>query len=121
MMHRVLWLLAGLATMVGVAVWFDRSLDLINPATFQRIKLGMTLDEVEAILGRPPEETQNIGVRHMPWHKPEEQTWRFWSGNSYRIQLGFNEDDKMISADLIMLPHPRPSIPDRIRAWLKSQ
>jgi hypothetical protein len=35
MMQRVLWLLAGLAAVFGIAVWFNRSLDPINPASFE--------------------------------------------------------------------------------------
>ena len=47
MLRRVLWLMAGLAVLLGFATWFDRSTDPINPTTFERIKPGMTREEVD--------------------------------------------------------------------------
>src|SRR4029453_15724559 len=87
-MQRVLLLLVGLAAVLGVAVWFDRSLDPINPATFERIKLGMTLKEEEPLIGKKPNGRPCAlinGTRMENWH-----------GNSYHLQVEFDTEGKVV-------------------------
>ena len=113
MMHRMLWLLAALAAALGVAVWFDRSLDPINPATFERIKDGMTREEVEVAIGKPP----NGAIIEIGTPLLMEEC--SWYGKTYEIWVVFDSECKAtMLRNCAKRPDANPSIPDRIRAWL---
>ena len=98
MRRRLLWLVLGVAAVLGVAVWFDRSLDPITPRTFERIEEGMTLSQVEAIIGRQgydhKNDDKNGPVTHSGIFGIIDRNWsRYsWSGNSYAIEVFFAED-----------------------------
>jgi hypothetical protein len=66
MWRRVLLILGalGLLAVVGVLVlvWLPRPGDRITRETFEQIRDGMTLDEVEAIIGAPPGEYTTTDV-----------------------------------------------------------
>lgn len=123
MMQRVLWWSTGLATLLAVAVWFDRSTDPINPATFKRIKRGMTLQEVEALVRRPSSFEPPWPLAQMLEEDVGEEDWKgghLWVGKSYEIEVSIDEGGIVVSRYLLKVPQAEadPSIPDRIRAWL---
>src|SRR5262245_11151213 len=126
MLQRVLWLVAGLAAVLSVAVWFDHSVDPINPTALNRVKPGMTLEEVEAAIGveagpyRWYDELSwqdEVTWLRRPDHQVRRLAWLNWRGNTYSLSVGF--DDKGAAAvSFYKLEEPSPSIPDRVIHWL---
>src|SRR5947207_2256469 len=100
MLRRVLWLLAGLVALLGAGVLFIYFTDPINPATFERIQVGMTLEEVQAVLGKPPgyyrtdREPFPKGFPTRALKPIYPGTPKFWVGNSYEIIVWFNEEGR---------------------------
>jgi hypothetical protein len=96
MLRRILWLVLGLAAVLGVAVWFDRSLDPINPAIRERIKVGMTIAEVEATLGRPMDTSAPVRNPRCLGGAPTGQTCVFWLGKSHDLRVDFDPEGRQL-------------------------
>src|SRR5262249_8462364 len=97
---------------LGVAVWFNRSLDPINPETFERIKNGMTREEVEATIGKPPDgPATKSGVFLGRDLRPPPAAEHCWYGKSSEICVRFNHDGKATKRYFIRRLDAKPSIP----------
>ena len=104
--------------------------DPIGPASYCRIRAGMTRDEVRAMVGRPPglyysrqrgplfhveEPTELWGVVDPP-EGAGVKLERWW-GDWYFLGVYFDRDGKVVGAQLGTIV-PYPSFIDRVRLWL---
>src|SRR5262245_35949891 len=122
MWQRLLWLALGLAAVVGVAVWFDRSLDPINAATFERVKVGMTIDGARSMISIPPVEgTLDSRLRECEIIKKEinetsKEPWLVlsWWGRQFGLIVCYDSGNTVTCRAIVRLHQENPSIPDRI-------
>jgi len=108
--RRRLLLGLGVVVCLGLGVLVARRLgpadptnqaDLINPAAYDRIRLGMTAGEVEALIGPPPG-PRDFCLPRRPLNYPKAEegvslvtldrdgdglTFRSWSGDGYEIAV----------------------------------
>jgi hypothetical protein len=86
----------------------------LTEANVRRIKPGMTLAEVEALLGSPPwhsEDFAEYGVNRLGYR------WsRLWKAEGAWAEVSFGADGRVRAAVGRELPRPGPL--DRLRAWL---
>ena len=96
-----------------------------SQANLRRIRQGMALREVEAILGGPADRTYDI--RRFPQHmreeyRPGEKWTRGWAGSRGEAIVNFDEGDRVTSTCWDEVedtdPDPPPSPLARLRAWL---
>lgn len=134
--RRLRWpllLLGLLAVLVGVAGWLLLPADPIGPRAFERIQLGMTEEEVEAVMGSPAgsyvsetiTDAQLIRRRYLiEWKRMDSDNGKryskAWHGDSYWIQVDVNEQGKALAAGLFdkRTDLSQPTFLDRLRAWL---
>jgi hypothetical protein len=97
----------------------------ITQANFERIKVGMRLEEVEAILGVPPgdyttEPVPDLEVGSSGTFKKPGRGCAWW-GNDGLIQLGVDEDNLVLWTRFVE-PHYgyrlQPGPLGRLRRWL---
>jgi hypothetical protein len=106
---KKLWqLILGVGVLAGISlIWFLVSEPVISPRTFERIELGMSREKVENGIGLPPGAygrtasgitvvlRKRIGIEMPSFFK----TYR-WSGDSFRIEVTFDDAEKVAWAVL---------------------
>src|SRR5262245_36009970 len=122
----------------GWAVW--RAIAKPAPLrAYERLRLGMTLTEVEEAIGAPPGIHTDISpaflARRFPQHVREsglpsetaEADWvhakltvERWSWEEYSINVAFDDDGKAVGYYLLQWPGewPQPSFLDRLRQFV---
>jgi hypothetical protein len=113
MRKRALLWLAGLALVVGALLLTDALLwrPGLTEGNVRRIQPGMTLAEVEALLGGPATETVE-----MPADYPAYRWQREWREGGDPVVVQFFADGTVMAAGGKGRPEPSPSA--RLRAWL---
>ena len=103
MLQRLIWYAIGLAALVGAAAWYRHSIDPINQGTFERIKEGMTLEEVQVIAGKPTvmshyacEEFQVTLQSGRTISLPGPLQKCEWLGKAYRMTVWFCNEGKAL-------------------------
>src|SRR5262249_48288051 len=116
-MPRLVYLLGvGVALVALAFVGIDLALSLrpgVTEANARRIREGMTLREVEIILGGPPSHRQDI--HGMPPGRGGAIC--FWSGQTGGVTVGLGDHGRVLGASW---PRDRsaPGPLARLRAWL---
>jgi hypothetical protein len=113
MPRRVYLWLAGLALVVGALLLTNRLLwqPGLPEDNVRRIRPGMTLAEVEALLGGPASDTFE-----MPAEFPAYRWQREWRGEGAAVDVQFTADGRVMAA--AGRGHPKPGPLARLRAWL---
>jgi hypothetical protein len=113
MPRRALLLLAGLALVVGALLLTDRLLwePGLNEENVNRLRPGMTLAEVEALLGGPAADTFE-----MPAGYPAYRWRREWRAGGAWAEVLFGADGRVMTA--AGRGRSQPGILARLRAWL---
>lgn len=84
--------LVALALGILLALWFaTRPTHRINETSIERIKQGMTLEEVEAIFGVPP---ADYSTRPVPILFHVNSPCSTWTSNEARIQMCFDPNGR---------------------------
>lgn len=116
-----------LAVLVGVAGWWLRPTDPIGPRAFERIQLGMTEEEVEAVIGLPAGKhterrgvwSKEVGMKGWEFVDPRIMglipSYKWWDGTDYQIIVGFDLEGQVIGVYLYVVTTPEPSFLDRLR------
>jgi hypothetical protein len=131
------------AVLAAVRLWWFRPAPRFGPAYFERIKEGMTEDEVEAVVGcpagyynKPPPRpaglppdaslpTGDIAGRELKHSGPElgpgqASKTEWWWGDSYGIEVKFDHEGRVAAHSLYGVEEPDagPSVLERLHAWL---
>lgn len=120
---------AVLIPIVSSAMWLLRPEPTIGPASYERIKLGMTEAEIEAVIGLPPgsyygsadrkaESRTQKGVPTLPssgYHRSAE-----WWGTQYGIIVAFDKSGAAVGCCLfdVRLTREPSGLLDHLRYWL---
>ena len=107
-MPRGVYLLGvGLALVALALAFTDWALSLrygVTEENFQRIREGMTLQEVESILGRAGDQLPG---------------WAYvWEGANWRILVGVGAEGRVTGKALLPQDEAPPNLLARLRAWL---
>ena len=81
----------------------------INPETASKIKIGMTKQEVENIMGRPPGNyaTQRVEVMDVANTIAGRRSEVWWVGNDFAIVVRYDVNDKVDASRCCeVYPHP---------------
>src|SRR6516165_6981759 len=113
MPRRALLLLAGLALVVGALLLTDRLLwePGLNEENVNRLRPGMTLAEVEALLGGPAADTFE-----MPADYPAYRWQREWREGGESVVVQFFADGRAMAAQ--GRGRPQPGRLARLSAWV---
>jgi hypothetical protein len=113
MRRRALLWFAGLALVVGALLLTDRLLwqPGLTEDNVRRIRPGMTLAEVEALLGGPAADTFE-----MPADYPAYRWQREWRAEGAAVDVQFTGDGRVTAA--AGRGRPRSGILARVRSWL---
>jgi hypothetical protein len=113
MSRRALLWLAGLALVVGALLLTGRLLwqPGLTEDNVSRIRPGMTLAEVEALLSGPASDTFE-----MPADCPAFRWQREWRGEGAAVDVQFTADGRVMAAGGGRRSRPGPLA--RLRAWL---
>jgi hypothetical protein len=131
------------AVLAAVRGWWFRPAPRFGPAYFERIKEGMTEDEVEAVVGclagyynkpplrptgLPPDAsfpTVGIAGGELKHSGPElglgqASKTEWWWGDSYGIEVKFDHEGRVVTYSLYGVEgtDAGPSVLERLRAWL---
>jgi len=132
MKRRKRWLLASLFSLLSVVTtfalicWLPRT--AINQETYDRIEIGMTLAEVEAILGGPArnEATGPIEVDDdvdMPTFLPALIITRMrhacWSSNRIQTYVAFDHEHRVMNKACLRMHRVPESPVDMFRRWFR--
>jgi hypothetical protein len=109
MINRRLLRFAVLVALIlfGVSAWelWPRDQSAINRVIAEKIRVGMTLSEVQAILGGPPRTEGSLG-RSFGWNLDVEQrgaevavATHTWLGLHAKVEVGVNGNGRVISLD----------------------
>lgn len=105
---------AGLALVVGALVLTDLLLQKppgLTEGNIRRIKLGMTVAEVEALLGRPADNVVDLGhVEHLGYRWLSQ-----WRGVGAFADVQVREDGTVMAFG--GCGPQRPGIVERVRSW----
>ncbi len=130
MKKRLLLLLGGGACLLAagyfVHAWLTKS--PINRDTFERIEEGMTVKEVEELIGLPPGSYgtawQRVNVLgdeadHKFWHLSHEKKYVHWSSNDGEITVSVSPDGKVTGKMFYYLEGTISEGPlDTLRRWI---
>src|SRR5262245_44338532 len=125
MKTRLLFLDLALLTLVSVwAVWFVAFIgDPVGPRNYCRLRVGMTLDEAEAVFGLPREERirQHSVLPSELWGAPLEWkglsghestggggNWNraVWMGRDYFVEVWLDRHERVVRASLWEVRYP---------------
>jgi hypothetical protein len=117
--RRLLWCLgAGVFLLLGGGALFLAAhvlRDRITPDNCDRIQVGMSAEEVNTILGRPPD--LEIPMRAGPILEPG--AWldeKIWSGERWEILVDLDHHGRVTAKACINLEAaPRPTFWERVR------
>jgi hypothetical protein len=132
MRSRIVWLLVGVlvgAVIGGVTVAYLTAPPhpRINPGQYERIREGMTLADVNLIIGGPPGDYHpgNLGTRvrvidgRDDFGEDLRLTQMYWSGAEYEIGVLLDRDGIVVARQLTEIASPRqPSWLERLRQTL---
>jgi hypothetical protein len=116
MPRRVYLLGVGLALVALALAVTDWALSLrpgVTEANVRRIQTGMTRQQAEPFLGRPPDHTYRLWARGIPW---EPAVGCLWVGDAVSVQVGIRAD-RVVRVDWEHGGQSRDLL-DRLRAWL---
>jgi hypothetical protein len=117
--HRLRWGLGLVAVVgvVGIAAFLLGPRSPVNPDNFEKIQVGMTLAEVEDILGGPgrPVSVWNRSGRRNAAGELAQETCRVWEGGETVITIFFDEQGVVLEKEI---GHQPGSMLDRFRRWL---
>jgi hypothetical protein len=142
----LLWSGAAVAVCIALAVaWVFLPQERIGPAAYDRIKVGMTRQQVEGIIGLPtgdyytgprspssmsgPYGTLNKeagvrrsdlsdGPRGFASRDGRRVKLEQWWGDNYIVEVGFGEDGAAVGCDLYDVDPPlHPDLLTRLRSW----
>jgi hypothetical protein len=132
MRRRRLLLGAGLVGLLGLAAFFAaRALGpgpRVTRETLDGLRVGMTEDEVTAILGAPAGPRSHVLKTRTLWREGP-GFWQEWAGNGLRARLHFGADGRLIDdGDLFLagqgrdaghepmsIRRPAPGFRERVR------
>jgi len=129
-MRRSLAVAIAILVVGAAAAWFLRPGDSVTLENYQKIRLGMTLDEVSELIGRPGVDEEELWVPEgilpfpefsemNPCVPNEKVTARTWMGQKAAIKVvlsGSRVSGKQFSA--LQGPAETRSLLERVRAWL---
>jgi outer membrane protein assembly factor BamE (lipoprotein component of BamABCDE complex) len=120
MTRRRLLVFGLLATMTGLGVlgvggWLLWPRTAITRENAAKIREGMTLAEVEAILGGPPRDETTGPIRFDEVTPVRDESRKWWS-DRVCIQVIFDENGRVMNADSDSLHRVGPL--DMLRRWL---
>jgi hypothetical protein len=116
MKRKRAWILP-LVIPVVVLLWLFFSTDRISPQSYDRIMLGMTQEEVEAIIGLPPGDYYSgpMGVfgrgpfvllTDAEGEGGMNSPMSFWRGDTWQINVTLNENREVVGRSLSSLHAP---------------
>jgi hypothetical protein len=108
------------AAALALAVWALSPSSAINAENAARITPGMTLAEVEAILGGPARD-ETDGERYVEYHEGLTEPiipFRQWTGPSIGIIVVFSAEDGVVTQFSIGPTSAAANPLDRLRRWL---
>jgi hypothetical protein len=113
--HR--WLLLAVvagALLAAHAFWSMRLKPGITWRAFQRVREGMTRQQVEAILGEPAE----FDIDNPDGPEAPEAECQFWIGEHLLISVTFDEDERVVRKSFCTIRDTDPSGPfERLCQW----
>jgi hypothetical protein len=123
-MRKRLLIAAGLSAVLAVSalvvVWFGSPRDRISEANYARIREGMTLHEVETVLGGPEgsytSEGNDWAMEMALLKAPVGHTRRTWMGDDGGIRIEFDEQERVVTQE--WCPR-RESFFARVRGWMR--
>jgi hypothetical protein len=134
MWKRRLVLLAGLILLALLGGWIAHAMlaprHRITYENYEKVRLGMTLGEVEDLFAVPPGEYNRHDVwilrRHPSWDTrprhaapiPAASDVQEWKGDDFLVHVAFDKDRKVVGFDFWHLIRSDVSFLDRIRSWL---
>jgi hypothetical protein len=96
----------ALCAAIVAVIWLPATRSQINQNNYDRIQDGMTLSEVNAILGVPPGDRRTREVMNPQKVAPEETWWRhdnhscssaeYWVSDEGWIWVGFSSDGRAV-------------------------
>jgi hypothetical protein len=123
------WKLVAVIVLTGLILTFVLPAWLrgpqINKDSFDQIKRGMTRQEVEAILKRPPGDYTDRRVNRIADYavcgaEIPEWSYREWIGDDGIIILAFDEEGRVGYTQFIAVDHwPERTYRERLRAWIR--
>jgi hypothetical protein len=129
----LLWLVTGAAAL-GLAVYLLWPRSPINRANYDRIAVGMTRPEVEAILGGPARNETSGTLRVGLWgdgdprwmegalirflHEPDGPMSDVWATDRFVVWIDFGPDGAVAKKSCAPVSRAREWPLERIRHWL---
>ena len=101
--------------MVGVAIyWWAQPTDSIHAANFAQIQVGMTLKQVESILGGPGGEIQEeVQGQFVPGQWTGSPTVWYGRQNAIIVRFKFQDDEHVVASKEFF----NPGMWERMKAW----
>lgn len=125
MRKRIIALIC-VALVLIVGSWILRpQRDQVNNDSISRIERGMTLHEVESILGAPPGDYTTREVlyvaRPAPGYRPwlHKNTAKVWASNDAKVAIHFDDSGRVEGVFPEIKVGRRESLWDRFRKWLR--
>jgi hypothetical protein len=115
----VVGLLACMLVAGGIATWLLRSDTAITRENAEKIRPGMTLAEVEAILGGPPRDECIGSQRSCTWigdirgNHPA-----VWVGPDTAFRADFGDDERVVAMAVGDVQYDHEPPVDMLRRWL---
>lgn len=125
-MSRKVWIVLALFASLGLVVfgvWSGRTQHHISRDGFERLCVGMTEDEVEAVLGRPAGD-YSTGVivlsdyLHVFPYSPVCPAPKQWTSNEAAISVCF-DGGRVVHTDFSEVLVIEESLPNKLRRWLR--
>jgi hypothetical protein len=102
--------------LTAASIWWARPWAAIGPYTYYRIRLGMTYDEVERIIGLPPgPDSRAPGLSQLVYPVAQSGTraagpTRYlspvWSDDDFQIGVALDENRVVVGKSLDWVPRP---------------
>jgi hypothetical protein len=125
---RLAWYVAATVFLwsagVGGVFWLLPTRPGTTLENCERVELGMTLAEVEALLGTGHSTGLHKHLNRDPWAAPPwlvlgdrglPGRWYVWSGKEVSVFMTIDEHDRVVYAHFVSLDGTRPQMADRLR------